>query len=336
MVNAPGKLKEKIVTILERHIDQSAHVSCDVMMPVIAHPEMQPRQIDVLIKTGTPTRPTITIVEVQDRTSKPSRGEFDGWLEKMKEVGAQHLMCVTKAGYPKSIVTKASKIGPSVRLFTLKQLEEAKDNVLPPSIMSNELDVVTYGRLTGIKIIPVHLYQMHPGINLDDPPDPHFKMFRPAGKEEFVSATEVTDWHLFAHPNNVRELPHTGEMFTLKYGYDVDPKKPWHFITKNKPVPLKRFEVQIELSVLSHPIVWEHNHYEQVGEGEVGWILKGKATYEEKDTVMYLPLRKTGDGQYSAGRPTAISQNAETFIAFGDVGYQAESFAHVPTTTEKE
>ena len=70
MAHAPGKLKEKIVTILERHIDPQAQVSCDVFLPVIAHPDMKPRQIDVLIETGTTKRITRTIVEVQDRITK--------------------------------------------------------------------------------------------------------------------------------------------------------------------------------------------------------------------------------------------------------------------------
>ena len=336
MANAPGKLKEKVVTILERHIDDSARVSCDVLLPVIAHPEMEPRQIDVLIKTGTPARPTITIVEVQDRKSKPSRGEFDGWLEKMKEVGAQHLMCVTRVGYPKTIVTKATKIGPSVRLFTLQQLERAEDHVLPPTIMSSNLDVVTYERLLGIKIIPAHPFEPHPAIDPNNLPDPHFKMFLPAGRREFVSATEVTDWHLFAHPKNVRELPHTGEVIKLKYGYDCDPKKPWHFIAKVGSVPIQRFEVLIQLSVLSHPTTWKHNYYEQLGKGEVGWILKGTTTYDGKDTVVYLPLRKIADGLYSAGRPTAMSPSADTFIGFGDVGYKADDFAHLSNLKEQE
>lgn len=326
MAHAPGKLKEKIVTILERHIDQQARVSCDVFLPVIAHPDMEPRQIDVLIETGTPKRPTRTIVEVQDRKSKPTRGEFDGWLEKMKEVGAQHLICVSKAGFPKSIIQKANNIGPSVRLFTLKQLEHATDNIFPPTIMSNEIEVVTYGRLTGILVDPVHLYQMHPQIDPKSLPDPHFKMFKPAKRDFFVSPTEVTDWHLFAHPKNLRELPHNGQMFTLRYSYDCDPTKPWHFITKTGTVPLKRFEIQIELSILSHPIEWEHNCYEQVGEGEIGWILKGHANYDGKDTIVYIPLRKEDDGQYFAGRPIANSENAETFIGFGDVGYKSENF----------
>lgn len=334
MTDAPGKLKEKVVTILERHIDQSARVFCDVLLSVVAHPEMEPRQIDVLIETGTRARPTRTIVEVQDRKSKPQLTEFDGWLKKMEDVGAQHLMCVTNAGYTKTILEKAANRGPTVRLFTLEQLEESRGNILPPSIMSNELDVVTYGRLLGIKIIPVHLYQMHPDIDPSKPPDPHYKMFLPRGTDKAASATEVTDWHLFAHLKNVKELPHTSEMLTLKYGYDCDPTKPWKFITKTGWVPLKRFEVSIELSITSHPIDWKHNYYEQVGEGEIGWILKGVAEYGGKDTVVYLPLRKEGDGLYSAGRATTMSENADIFVGYGDVGHKAEEFSHRPRSPE--
>lgn len=334
MTDAPGKLREKVVTILERHIDQGARVSCDVWLPVVSDPDMEPRQIDVLIETGTDARPTKTIVEVQDSKSKPKPTEFDGWLKKMEEVGAQHLMCVTKAGYTKTILKKAANRGPTVRLFTLEQLEVAGGNILPPAIMSNDLDLVTYGRLLGIKIDPVHIYQMHPDINPSQPPDPHYKMLIPSGRDDSVSATEVTDWHLFAHPNNVKELPHTGEMFTLKYGYECDPAAPWKFITKTGWVPLKRFDISIELSVRSHPITWEHNYYAQVGKGEVGWILKGTSTYDGKDTVFYLPLRKEGDGLYSAGRATAMSEIGRAFVGYGDVGHKAEDFSHTPRSSK--
>lgn len=330
MSEAPGKLKEKVVTILERHIDQNARVFCDVLLPVVSDSEMEPRQIDVLIETGTKARPTRTIVEVQDRKPKPQPTEFDGWLKKMEDVGAQHLMCVTTAGYTKTILKKAAKRGPTVRLFTLKQLEESNGNILPPSIMNNNLDVITYGQLLSILIIPVHPYQMHPDIDPSKPPDPHFKMFLPCGSDKPKSATEVTDWHLFAHPNNVKELPHTGEMFNLRYGYNCPPAAPWKFITKTGWVPLNRFEVAIKLSITSHPIEWEHNYYEQVGEGEVGWMLKGTATYNGGNTVVYLPLRKEGEGLYSAGRATAMSENADTFVSYGDVGHKAEEFSHTP------
>lgn len=130
MTDAAGKLQEKVVTILERHMDPSASVRYGVLLPVVDDPEIKPRPIDVLITTGSKKRPTITIVEVQDRDSKPGRGEFDGWLEKKREVGAQHLMCVTRAGYTDSQLRKAAKLGPAVRLFTLAQLETARSNRL--------------------------------------------------------------------------------------------------------------------------------------------------------------------------------------------------------------
>ncbi|MHA1128647.1 MAG: hypothetical protein ACTSRN_06830 [Alphaproteobacteria bacterium] len=329
MTHKPGKLKEKVVTILERHIDQKAKVSCDVMMPVISNPALGKRQVDVLIETGTKDRPTRTIVEVQDRKSKPSRLEFDGWLEKMREVGAQHLMCVTSAGFPNSIVEKASTIGPTVRLFTLEQLEEARGALLPPTIMSNQMLVVAYEKLQAVQVVPIHPVQLHPSLDPSISPDPHAKIFHPHGSQVPVSTTDVVDFHLFRFPKNIEELPQDGTKFTLKFGYDVSSDAPWKFIEANGWVELKRFDVIINLRIHTHPIEWEHHAYEQIGSGEKGWILKGTTNYDGKETLVYLPLRKEGNGLYSAGRATALSENAATFVSYGNIGHKAGSFQNI-------
>jgi hypothetical protein len=336
MKHAPGKLKEKVVTILEKHIDHNAKVTCDVFLPVVAHPEMNPRQIDVLIETGTKSRPTYTIVEVQDRTSKPSRGEFDGWLEKMKEVGAQHLICVTKAGYTKSQIKKASFIGPSVRLFTLSQIESIDGKVLPPSLMGDKIQVVTYEKLEGIRIDPVHLYQMHPDIDPKNLPDPHYKMFIPYPKKEFVSATEVTDWHLFANPKNLDELPKDGTKFTLKFGYDFDQKKPWRFKSNNGSVLLKRLDIQIQLTINEYSIDWEQSKYEQLGQGEIGWLLKGTTSYKGKEVKIYIPLRKETDELYYAGQPYTENKSGDTFVQYGKKGFKAIKIEEIKTGNKKD
>lgn len=336
MKHAPGKLKEKIVTILEQHIDHNAKVSCDVFLPIIAHPEIGPRQIDVLIETGTSSRPTYSIVEVQDRKSKPTPTEFSGWLDKMREVGAQHLICVTKAGYPKSIIQKATKIGPNVRLFTLKQLENLDGNMLPPSIMGNKIEHVTYEKLDGLSVIPEHLFQMHPDINLKNLPDPHYKMFMPYPNKEFVSATDVTDWHLFANPKNMKELPKNDEKFTLKYGYDCDQKKPWRFKSKNGSIGIKRFDIQIQLRIKEFPIDWEQNQYKQLGHGEVGWLLKGKADIKGNNTTVYIPLRKESDELYYAGQPYAENDFGDTFVQYGKKGFKALKIDSINTGNKKK
>ena len=63
--------------------------------------------------------------------------------------------------------------------------------------------------------------------------------------------------------------------------------------------------------------------------GEKGWILKGTTNYDGKETLVYLPLRKEGNGLYSAGRATALSENAATFVSYGSIGHKAVSFQNI-------
>lgn len=123
---------EKVVSILEKHISAEVNVSHDVELPVLNSSSGRTRQCDVVIVTGTGARQTTTIVEVQKRKSKPDINTFNGWIGKLEEVGGQHLICVSEAGFPKSVLEKARAIGPKVRLLTLTQLE-AEAGRLPPS-----------------------------------------------------------------------------------------------------------------------------------------------------------------------------------------------------------
>jgi len=336
MAEGPGKLKEKVVAILEQHMDQTARVRCDVHLPVLSDPDLDPRQVDVLIETGSENRPTLTIVEVQDRASKPSRTDFDGWLVKMREVGAQHLMCVNRAGYTRTQLRKAERLGPTVRLFTLDQLKTGRRDVLPPTFMSNTFGVVTYGRLLGIEFDPIVPFRMHPDIDPQRSPDPHYKLFKPAGREQPVSPTEVTDWHLFAHPKNIAELPHTGEMFRLTFGYRCSSERPWYIKTADRWTQLRSFRILIELKIEECPIVWRHELYEQIGRGEVGWIVRGTASHGGHETSVFLPLRKEEEGLYSAGRATAMaSEDVDTFIGYGDVGHPARRWEELMEENEE-
>ena len=118
------KLKEKIVTIIERHLEHDAVVERDRNLPVLTSKSGRTRQCDVVITEGAKPRQTISIVEVQDRGSKPTINDFEGWVTKMRQVGAQHLICVSEQGFPSSIEERADELGPTIRLLTLKQLEE--------------------------------------------------------------------------------------------------------------------------------------------------------------------------------------------------------------------
>jgi hypothetical protein len=118
---------ERIVALLEKALVPEAKVEHNVYLPVIGRPNRKHRQCDVVITYGEHPRQVTAIVEVQKRIEKPDINTFNGWVEKMREVGAQFLICVSALGYPDSIIDKvASQLGPTVRLLTLEDLQETK------------------------------------------------------------------------------------------------------------------------------------------------------------------------------------------------------------------
>lgn len=122
----PGwRLVERIAAQLEKALTPYATVEHNVRLPVLG--TKRKRQCDIVIKYGDAPRQTIAIAEVQKRKSKPDITTFHGWIEKMRQVGAQHLICVSARGYPKSIIEEVmTRHGPTVRLLTLKELQQPK------------------------------------------------------------------------------------------------------------------------------------------------------------------------------------------------------------------
>ena len=116
------KLVEYVVYLLEKAISPNARVEHNVMLSDLTEAS-EKRQCDIVIRTGNPPRETITIVEVQDRTKTFDIITFDGMYEKMRKVGAQHLICVSRQNFPKSIRNEAKRKGPTVRLVLLNDIE---------------------------------------------------------------------------------------------------------------------------------------------------------------------------------------------------------------------
>lgn len=117
---------ERVAALVERQLDPSAHVEHNVNLPDLTT-EGIARQCDVVVTSGPEKRPTRSIVEVQKRGRRVELAMFEGWVAKMRAVGAQHLVCVSSVGYPASVVSKAAQLGPTVRLCTLKELERPTD-----------------------------------------------------------------------------------------------------------------------------------------------------------------------------------------------------------------
>lgn len=122
------KTAEYIAALFEKILSPDAKVEHNVFLPVVGRPDRKPRQCDVVVTYGRQPRTSIAIVEVQKRNRKPEITIFHGWVAKMREVGAQHLICVSEHGYPRSIIDEvALVIGPTVKLMTLRQLEQGDD-----------------------------------------------------------------------------------------------------------------------------------------------------------------------------------------------------------------
>jgi len=147
------KTAEHIAALLEKTVTPEAQVQHNVLLPVIGRPDRKPRQCDVVVKYGKVPRTSLAIVEVQKRNKKPDINTFHGWVAKMREVGAQQLICVSEHGYPQSIIDEvAQRIGPTVKLMTLRQLERG-DNIaqlvmLPFSLHTTcTYDLLSLGKL---------------------------------------------------------------------------------------------------------------------------------------------------------------------------------------------
>ncbi|MFH6598639.1 hypothetical protein ACEVAQ_07945 [Ectopseudomonas khazarica] len=121
-MSKPGDDLEKIVEIIERSISPGAKIEHNVFLPILTSAEGHTAQCDIVIRNGNPPRETLTLIEVQDRNSKVDINTFRGWLGKIEDVGAQHLICVSRKDFPSSIKEKVSQSGSKIFLITLTEL----------------------------------------------------------------------------------------------------------------------------------------------------------------------------------------------------------------------
>jgi hypothetical protein len=307
---------EKIVAIIERHIAPNARVRRNVWLPVLGSRSGRTRKCDVVIEEGAEPRKTLSIVEAQKRKDKPEIGEFNDWVEKMREVGAQHLICVSKRGFPQSIEEKADQIGPTVRLLTLKQLEQG-EWPLPPTTFSDTLNVVQYHKLMGLQMKYPHLVKIDPKHKLPNPEDKIFRL----RNGRLVSTTDIMDWHLFGNPKNIMELPKNKHIsLTVNFKGIFE-----HKTHSGKWINLEWLRIHIQLLIRSQKITWEFARYEQRHWGEIAWVLRATAMVGSNQYNLVIPLKRVGPGEYRMGRPVILG-DIDAFISIGNQGYKAERY----------
>ncbi len=140
------KYLERIVQLIESSIDPVSTVEHDVQMPVITSRSGRTSQCDIVIRSGQPPRETITIVEVQNRSSQVNINDFRGWLGKLDDVGAQHLICVSKLEFSSGIKELAIEHGNKVRLIQISEIGPDKIplNFLNPEFTYHDFNVLSF------------------------------------------------------------------------------------------------------------------------------------------------------------------------------------------------
>jgi hypothetical protein len=317
---------EKIVCILERQIQRGAVVKRNQFLPVLGSPSGRTRQCDVVIEEGAEPRVTRSIVEVQKRAAKPTINDFNGWVEKLREVGAQHLICVSAKGFTRSIREKADLLGPTVRLITLKDTDDAPWPI-PRMHLHDKMQIVKYEKLNGYQMEGHHLMRIDPNENPVRYPNPHEKIFK-LPDDRLLSPTDFLDWHFFSTPKNLEELP-KGTLVTVGAVFNWDRDDAVRFQDFGGTwVPLKWVTLYISLSVSETEIEWEGSAYEQTGWGEIGWVLRGHATFEGRSVDLIAPLVRVASGEYYLRSPVVIG-DFDAFFSFQGQSHKASRFSDV-------
>lgn len=129
-----GKELEQIVALLEKQLDNSVEIELNKFLDDLENPPHK-RECDIVITERNRKRETVTIVEVQDRNSKVTIGDFSNFLMKKDAVGANRLIVVSRQPFHDSVVHKAMRKGPSVDLINVNSINE--DNFNTGSIISH-------------------------------------------------------------------------------------------------------------------------------------------------------------------------------------------------------
>lgn len=285
-----GQYLELLVQAIERSIDPETSIEWDVNLPVLNSQEGHTRQCDIVLRKGPKHRQTVSIVEVQDRKSPVKINEFLGWLKKLEQVGAQHLICVSRRQFPKSIVEQAKYEGNRVLLV---QLEDAKPKEMPLDFVSIsfrfrlfkllDIDNATIGYdKSALKTIGItNLEEVERDLT------PTEKVFT-IDKTNMLSMYDIArDW---VTPSNIEksttqiQLPPKGHDFFVK--------------VKNSLIPCSlKAQVAFMDSIQETPV--RTLSYTQREHGTLAWVANTHIETEDGPFELNLPITKE-DGKYVA------------------------------------
>ncbi len=258
---------EKLVRLIEQSINPGSTVLHDQNLPVINSPSGRTRQCDVVIVSGTKKRTTTTIVEVQNRNSSVDINTFNGWLEKLKEVGAQHLVCVSTQEFPSSIKEKASQIGSSVILVNLQQSLEPDSIPLQLINSSTTLSDFDIQNLLDLNVTYSKAHLDSTDLTTEDLQITPFKtndeIFSLDGKN-LTSIFRISRDNLEKQNFDASEI----QEIVIK-----DPQEIYVYI-KGVFLKIKELRYKIKWSHRFHKVAPSIMTYDQIEDGTLAWVLE--------------------------------------------------------------
>ena len=287
------KLVEEVAALLEKSITPSAKVELNVKLPVIG--KSRRRQCDVVITWGEEPRQITAIVEVQKRNRKPDLNTFHGWYNKMQEVGAQFLICVSMKGYPKSIVDEVkTRFGPTVRLLTLSQLQEPK---IPGLIFVSPFIVHKHPHFS--------IEEAGPGLKVEQQPpiteitlETNDKIFSLNNRPKLYSLNDLAAQalKLYITTNFLQK----GIDEPLKYSREMDlgsTKIDLWFHWENKKFKVLRLPIKliVETKVFQIPLAI-FSYRQEFIEGDLAWIAVSKDVINGKDVEIQIVFKPDKNG----------------------------------------
>ncbi|MBO6524172.1 MAG: hypothetical protein JJ971_10130 [Balneolaceae bacterium] len=287
MINK-GKYFEEIVELIEKSIDSDTVIERDVKLPLLNTGGKFYTQCDLVIKKGEAPRESITIVEIQNRKSKPSSNDFRGWVEKLNNVGAQHLLCVSKAGFTKSTKEIARNQGNRIMLVELREIpnEQIPVNFFKFESNYQEFSIENFESMEfNFSPIDLDVYFLDEnefdlrGIKYSD------KIFSYSKKEK-VSLLDIC----------ADSVPYVKEDSTGKKTLQIDINTPFYFYWEKVFIGLslkmtfnwKKVVYQIPIDLLS---------YEQDEHGTLIWLFHGSLETSNGQIDFTLPVKEL-DGAY--------------------------------------
>jgi hypothetical protein len=281
-----GEYFEKIVELIEKAISPESIIERDVQMPILNSTQGSSTQCDIVIRTGNFPRETITLIEVQDRNSKIKPNDFRGWKQKLLDVGAQHLICVSRQNFPESIKEQAALTGNSIRLITLNNsLDEIPINLFTKSVFK-----ILHFNIKEIEKMKIHFSQSQMySLGLIDSIN-NLNSYIKNINSKIFSYNQKDLISLYDIINNLVKDKESENYGSVSFDVDFD-------IT---PFYLKYKEFYLKCWIES-TVVWESKienfpftflNYNQIGYGPIAWYMEANYNSDNKSAWVKIPIIK--------------------------------------------